>query len=376
MNSTTPPIILTIDDEKNIRDSFRYFLEDNGYHVLEAANGRIGLEIFQREHPDLVMVDLKMPEVDGLEVLATITSIAPDTPIIIISGTGVLGDVVSALHLGAWDYLLKPVHDLDILLHAVKKALERAHLLKENRAYREHLEEMVQLRTQQLEAANSELQKTRMEIIRRLGKAAEYKDNETGRHVIRVALYSALLAQELGLDAKTVDMIRQCSPMHDLGKIGIPDYILLKPGILDEEEWEIMFRHCQIGSTMLGPLPQEDLILYQHHTSIGEDILGGSSSQLLETAARIAGYHHEHWDGTGYPHRLKGEEIPIEARIVAVADVYDALSSKRAYKEPFSETKCLQILQELSGTILDPNVTAVFFKNKDKIMAIKENWHD
>ncbi len=373
---TTPPVILTIDDEKIIRDSFRYFLEDQGYPVLEAENGRIGLEIFHREHPDLVMVDLRMPEMDGLEVLATVTRVQPDTPIIIISGTGVLSDVVAALQLGAWDYLLKPVHDLNILQHAVVKALERAQLIKENRAYSTHLEEMVRIRTQQLEAANAELHNTRMEIIRRLGKAAEYKDNETGRHVIRVGLYSALLAQELGLPPHTVDLIRQCSPMHDLGKIGIPDYILLKPGLLDDHEWQIMHRHSQIGSTMLGPLPAEDLVLYQNHTTIGQDILDGSHSPLLDTAAKIAGCHHEHWDGTGYPHRLKGETIPIEARIVAVADVYDALSSKRSYKPSFPEEECWAIIKQLAGTVLDPRIVAIFFQHIKKIMAIKETWKD
>jgi putative two-component system response regulator len=215
-----------------------------------------------------------------------------------------------------------------------------------------------------------------MQIIRRLAKAAEYKDNETGRHVIRVGLYSAFLAEELGLPPETVDLIRQCSPMHDLGKIGIPDRIMQKPGPLDENEQKIMHRHCKIGSKMLEPLPPEDLVLYKSHTTIGEDILGGSDSKLLETARKIAAFHHEHWDGTGYPRRLKGEEIPIEARIVAIADIYDALSSKRSYKEPFEEEKCQEILKELAGNYLDPNIVNLFFKHIDKILEIKDAWKD
>jgi len=369
-------VILTIDDEEVIRASFRYFLEDYGFKVLEAENGRSGLAMFRRHKPDLVLVDLRMPEVDGLEVLGQVTVTSPDTPIIVISGTGIIADAVEALRLGAWDYLLKPVEDLTVLMHAVNRCLERASLLKENRQYKEHLEDMVRLRTKQLEATNSELKETRMEIIRRLGKAAEYKDNETGKHVIRVGLYSGLLAEKLELDEETVELIRICSPMHDLGKIGIPDYIMKKMGPLDTDEWQIMKKHTSIGRQMLEPLPEEDLILYRSHTTIGENILGGSDSKLLETARKIAAFHHERWDGNGYPHGLKGEDIPIEARIVAIADNYDALSTKRSYKEPFLEEVCQLVLQEMSGSYLDPGIVELFFQNLDEILKIKEEWQD
>ncbi|MCP5105789.1 MAG: response regulator [bacterium] len=372
----TQAVVLTIDDEDTIRKSFRNFMEDCDYRVLEASDGRIGLEIFRREAPDLILVDLRMPEMDGLEVLEKVTRESPDTPIIVVSGTGLIGDAVEALHLGAWDYLLKPVEDLSMLLHAVEKALERARLLKENWQYKEHLEDMVRMRTEQLETANKELIETRMQVIRRLGKAAEYKDNETGRHVIRVSCYSKVLAEGLGLDPETVDLICQCSPMHDLGKIGIPDHILRKKGPLDKFEQEIVREHTAMGRRMLEPLPDEESALFCKHTTIGEDILGGSDFPLLETARKIAAFHHEHWDGSGYPYGLSGEDIPIEARIVTVADVYDALSSERSYKKPFSEEKCRKIIRELSGTFLDPAVIEVFYKNIDKIHAIKEEWKD
>lgn len=370
------PVILTIDDEQVIRDSFRFYLEDSGFEVLDAENGRVGLEIFYNQRPDLILVDLRMPVLDGLEVLATVSKTSPDTPIIVVSGTGVISDAVEALHLGAWDYILKPVEDLSVLLHAVKKGLERSRLLKENSSYKEHLEDMVKIRTAQLEEANLELRETQIEIIRRLGKASEYKDNETGKHVIRVGLYSGLLAEKLGLNPERVDLIRQCSPMHDLGKIGIPDRIMQKPGPLDEEERKIMHEHCQIGLDMLSPLPPDDLILYRSHTTIGEDILGGSDSPMLEVARKIAACHHENWDGSGYPYGLKGDDIPIEARIVAIADVYDALSSKRSYKEPFEEAKCQEIIRSLSGNILDPNLVRIFFDNIEKILDIKETWKE
>lgn len=376
MNDQLTPVILTIEDEQAIRESFRYFLEDCDYTVLEAENGRIGLEIVKLHRPDLVLVDLRMPEMDGLEVLAYVTEHFPDMPIIVVSGTGVIRDVVEALRRGAWDYILKPVEDLSMLGYAVEKGLERARLIKENREYKEHLEAMVRKRTIQLETANKELTETRMQVIRRLGKAAEYKDNETGRHVIRVSLYSLVLAEGMGLDAATVDLIFQCSPMHDLGKIGIPDHILRKDGPLDGYEWETMQSHTSMGSRMLEPYAKEEFDLYRRHTAIGEDILGGSDSPLLEMARKIAAYHHEHWDGSGYPNGLSGEDIPIEARIVSAADVYDALASRRAYKEAFSEERCLEFMRELSGTFLDPAIVEVFFQNIDKIHEIRDKWED
>lgn len=376
MSDKKTPVILTIDDEEIIRETIHDFLECFDYKVLEAENGREGLAVFEQEHPDMVLVDLRMPEVDGLQVLKKITTDAPDIPVIIVSGTGVIADAVEALRLGAWDYLLKPIEDLSVLRHAVEKTLERAGLIRENREYRDQLEEKVRIRTAQLEETNKELRQTRMQIIQCLGKAAEYKDNETGRHVIRVSLYSAVMAKALGMPPEFVDMIRLCSPMHDIGKIGIPDKILLKAGPLDTEEWHFMQRHCMMGADMLSPPSQDELSLYRKHTTIGHDILGESDSELLDMARRIAACHHEHWDGSGYPNGLKGEEIPIEARIVTVADIYDALSSERSYKKPFPEEKCQQIVRDLTGTFLDPNISSVFFDNIDEILRIKENWKD
>jgi putative two-component system response regulator len=368
--------ILVVDDEEPIRQTVGYYLEDNDYNVLEAENGRAGLELFEQKKPDLVLVDLRMPEVDGLDVLAHIAGQSPDTPVIVISGTGIIADVVEALRLGAWDYILKPIEDMSVLLHAVNKALERSRLIRENREYSQQLEEKVKIRTAQLEAANRELWENQLQVIRKLGKAAEYKDNETGRHVIRVSLYCGILAEALGLPPETIDLLHLCSPMHDLGKIGIPDNILQKPGPLDPSEWEMMKEHSGIGKDMLQPLSAEDIDLYRKHTRIGEDILSGTDSTLLEMARKIAAYHHEHWDGSGYPYGLKGEEIPIEARIVTVADIYDALSSQRAYKEPFPEEKCQQTIRSFSGTLLDPAIVEVFFQNIDQILKIKEEWKD
>jgi putative two-component system response regulator len=368
--------ILVVDDEAPIRQTVGFYLEDNDYNVLGAENGRVALEIFQQKKPDLVLVDLRMPEMDGLDVLSQITKQSPDTPVIVISGTGIIADVVEALHLGAWDYLVKPIEDMSVLLHAVHKALERTRLIRENREYSQQLEEKVRIRTAQLEAANRELQETQLQIIRKLGKAAEYKDNETGRHVIRVSLYCDILAKALGLPPETVDLLRMCSPMHDLGKIGVPDHILQKPEPLDPSEWVMMKEHTIIGKDILQTLTAEDIALYRKHTHIGEDILAGTGSPVLVMARKIAAHHHEHWDGSGYPYGLKGEEIPIEARIVTVADIYDAISSRRTYKEPFPEEKCQQVIRSFSGTLLDPAIVDAFFQNIDKILKIKEEWKD
>ncbi len=376
MGSYPLATVLTIEDEEDVRGSISAFLEDRGFTVLEAENGRTGLDLFRRAHPDLILVDLRMPEVDGLEVLLTIKHESPDTPTIVVSGAGVISDAVEALRRGAWDYVLKPIEDMAILLHAVEKVLERARLIRENYQYQHHLEEEVWKRTAELEAANAELAETKLQIIRRLGKAAEYKDNETGRHVIRVSHFCHMLAKRVDLDPKTVELIYLASPMHDLGKIGIPDRILQKRGSLDFHEWDFMKQHCAMGAEMLSPLSSEELAAYREHTVIGQSLLHERDTPLLRMAAEIAAYHHERWDGSGYPQGLSGEDIPIAARIVAVADVYDALSSRRSYKPPFSSEVCRTIIAGLSGTHLDPRLVEVFLESTDEVLEIREQWKD
>ncbi len=367
--------ILTIDDESLIRESFRFYLEDCGFQVEEAENGRVGLEMIEKNRPDLVLVDLRMPEVDGLEVLQHVQKHYPELPIIVISGTGYIGDAVEAMSLGAWSYLLKPISDFNSLRYAVEQALEKARLIEENRSYREHLEEKVQQRTQALEQSNQLLRDTRRQIVLRLGKASEYRDKETGRHVIRVSCYTKIIADSLGFSVQDTDILALGSALHDVGKIGISDTVLLKPGKLSDEEWEQMKEHCLLGRELLEPLTREDVAGFTGETA--ETLDGVFSDSPLMQMARVMAYsHHEQWDGNGYPEGLKGEDIPIAARIVAAVDIYDAIGSSRPYKDAFPEEKCLQIMREASGTILDPEVVDVFFDSLDLIQQVKEKWAD
>ncbi len=361
--------ILIIDDEASLRRSLCAFLEDRDYDVLEAADGERGLGAMRRnlDRLEAVVVDLNMPVMDGYSFIAHAVEEAPELPLVVLSGVGVVDDALRAMRAGAWDFITKPLHNMDILEHTLGKVLERARLIRENRVYQENLEQLVSERT-------AELELTRRQVMQRLSRAAEYKDNETGRHVIRVGEISGVLARAMGLDETLCDMMRQCAPLHDVGKIGVPDSVLLKPGKLDEAEWEIMRRHCQYGCEILGPLgDQEEAARACTHPSLCREAGGGD---LLGLARVLALCHHERWDGTGYPLGLKGEDIPVEARIVSVVDVYDALSSDRPYKPAFAEEKCRGIIRQGAGTQFDPRVVAAFFAELDTIMAIRERWKD
>ncbi len=358
--------ILIIDDEEFLRRSIADFIEDLEQEPLMAANGAEGLELLDRHQPEFVFVDLNMPVMDGYEFIEKARVRYPELPIVVLSGVGLVEDAIRAVRAGAWDFISKPITDFIVLEHALDKNRERARLLRENRKYREHLEDMVAQRT-------AELERTRLEVVHSLGKASEYRDNETGNHVIRVGNIAAVLARTMGLPPAHCELIRQAAPMHDVGKIGIPDAILLKPGKLTPEEWTVMKTHTRIGYEILTP---NDAALAGDACVICRQESEADSNALLAMARRIALYHHERWDGTGYPCGLAGENIPIEARIVAVIDVYDALGSKRTYKEPFDEETCRRIIQEGSGTHFDPAAVRALFSDVEEIMAIKRNWQD
>ena len=365
----TIPKLLIVDDEKSLCRALSAFFEDYDYEVRIGLNGREGLDVLSEWKADAVLVDLNMPVMNGFEFIKAAHALYPDLPIVVISGVGVVEQAVEALRLGAWEYLTKPVVELTLVRDRVEKALERARLLRENREYQRGLEDKVRART-------SELEQIKRQLIYSLGKSAEYRDNETGAHVVRVGEVCRLLALGLGFSPAAADVIRDAAPLHDIGKIGVPDHILLKPGRLNDDEMTIMRRHCEMGYAILQTHADVKGGVVVSCESFLEDYSGDQEPDMLEMAKVIALCHHERWDGAGYPCGLAGEAIPLEARIVSVADVYDALGSDRSYKKAFDEETCRRIVGEGAGTQFDPGVVDVLFQNFDAVMNIKSLWKD
>ena len=333
------PIILVVDDVPENIDLLSGVLRPL-YKVKAALNGERALKIANSEpRPDLILLDVMMPEIDGHEVCRQLknNSATAKIPIIFITAKNQDEDEKLGLELGAVDYITKPISP-PIVLARVHTQLA---LYDQNR----YLESIVEQRTEQL-------QQTRLEIIRRLGRAAEFKDNETGLHVIRMSHYSRLLAEALEHGDHWTELIFHASPMHDIGKIGIPDSVLLKPGKLDDDEWNIMRTHPQLGAS----------------------IIGDHDNELMQMSKEIALSHHEKWDGSGYPNGLKGEEIPLSGRIVAVADVFDALTTERPYKKAWAVSDAVKFIDENSGIHFDPDLVLLFHEVMPEILDIKEQY--
>ncbi len=369
--------ILIIDDEQLLRQAIGDYFEDDNYEVVLSGDGQEGLDLFYSEKPDAVLVDLNMPRVDGFRVVETIAKDYSEIPVVVISGVGIVGDAMRAVQLGAWDYLTKPMSDLEILSYTMEKAFDRAKLLKENREYKETLEEKVRQRTTELQEMNEVLQNTQLQILRTLALAGEIRDYETSGHVIRVSKYSEVIAAKLGLSDMEVEMITKASPLHDIGKVAIPETVLLKTSQLQGAEWNEMKEHCRHGFNLLTTgAPGSQKAKEKLSDSLGIKSDSELRGQLLTFASNIALYHHEKWDGSGYPSGLGKEDIPIEARITALVDVYDALGSKRPYKDEYPEEKCQAIIKELSGSHFDPDAVSAFFESIDSILMIKREWKD
>jgi len=361
--------ILIIDDEPGLRRSLSAHLEDLEYDTLEGANGQEGLDLLHANRAQIqaVVVDLNMPVMDGYTFIRHAVEEAPEVPVIVLSGVGIVEDALAAMRMGAWDFITKPLHNLNILDFTLEKVFERGRLLRENRQYQENLERLVDERTK-------ELQETRRQVMHRLSRAAEYKDNETGRHVIRVGQISKLLGAAMGMSEAESELLGECAPLHDVGKIGIPDMILLKPGKLTPEEMTVMRMHCVYGCEILGPLDSKD----EAHRICSDPVLVREmeGNEQLRLARVLALCHHERWDGAGYPFGLQGEDIPLEARIVSVVDVYDALCSDRPYKKAFSPDMAAGLLRQGAGSQFDPAVVEAFFANREEICAIRQRWSD
>ncbi len=318
--------VLIVDDQPANLKILKQVLQRD-YRLYFAKTGKSALDIAVKEKVDIILLDIMMPEMNGYDVCRALKSnpLSANIPVIFVTARAEITDEETGFDVGGVDYIVKPITP------SIVKARVRTHLSL--------------VRTETLEA-------TQVDLIQRLGRAAEFKDNETGMHVQRMSHYSYILAKAVGFDEARAEQILRAAPMHDIGKIGIPDNILLKPGRLTKEEFECMKQHPEIGAR----------------------ILENPTSSLVSLAKSIALTHHEKWDGTGYPKGLRGIEIPIEGRIVAIADVFDALTSPRPYKSAWPVEDAIEHLEKMSGEQFDPELITLFLQELPKILEIKDRF--
>jgi putative two-component system response regulator len=335
--------ILVVDDERQIRDLVQRMLERDGYSCATAENAAGAAKLLDAEPFALLLADLQMPGGSGLDLIARVREQHPDTATIMVTGVDDPSLAEAAIELGAYGYIVKPFSPSELSIQ-VMNALARRKLEISQRHERERLEQTVAERTAALSTALENVKRSEEETVTRLAAAVEARDHETARHIERVGDFSALVAHRLGLPNEFCELLRRASTLHDIGKIGVADNLLLKPGPLTEDERREMQRHAEIG----------------------HDILAGSELDLLDLAARIAWTHHERVDGMGYPRGLSGTQIPLEGRIVAVVDVYDALTADRPYRRALSHTDALTLLSAGRETQFDPVVLDAFLDALDE----------
>jgi putative two-component system response regulator len=347
------PVILVVDDQPQNIELLEAYLVPQGYEIIKATSGKEALGILSGNQIDLILLDVMMPGMDGFEVTRWVRQDEKNRllPIILVTALRETEDRVKGIEAGCDDFLSKPVDKIELLarVRSLLKVKDYNDLMKD---YRKELESEVAGRTEELKQAFERIKAASLDTIYRLSLAAKYKEDEAGAHIKRMSRYCAAVARRMGLDESSIETILYAAPMNDLGKIGIPDSILLKPAKLDAMEWEIM----------------------KLHTVIGAKILEGSDAKFIRMGETIALCHHEKWDGSGYPNRLKGIDIPIAGRIAAIADVFDALTSKRPYRKPFSVEKSLAIIREGRASHFDPDVVDAFFAIQDEILAIKKQY--
>lgn len=363
--SSTAKILVVDDEPINVKVCHKYLRELGYEQCLGVTDSTRAMATILAERPDLIILDVMMPVVSGVDLLRTIRA-NPELaqlPVLILTAASDRTTKLTVLELGASDLLAKPV-DPSELAPRVRNALTIKKFQDGLRDHAHALEEAVRVRTADLEAS-------RMDVIHCLARAVEYRDDHTGRHVERVGRYAGIIGEAIGLEAETCRMLELAAQLHDVGKIGVPDEVLLKQGRLTPEEFDRMQRHTLYGKKIVEQMSDRDWEKLRQHVQIGSKILEAPRSPLLAMAARIALTHHERWDGTGYPLGLAGEDIPLEGRITAVADVFDALSSRRPYKPAYPLHKCFEIIGEERGTHFDPRAVEAFFSRRERIVEIQ-----
>ena len=363
------PRILFVDDEPYFLDGIRRMLRRHAGEWELAFTGSVAgaLRELGRAEFDLLVTDINMPGRNGFDLLAAVCGENPEQapfPIVVLTGNAETDLKRRALEMGATDLLNKPVSAPDLVAR-VRSALRL-------KSYQDQIREQNELLEKKVAERTADLEISRLDILWRLAKAGEYRDEETGNHTVRVGLLSHTLARALGMERDLAERVFLVSPLHDIGKIGIPDGILLKKGALTPEEWKIMRTHCQIGFSILKD--EAKGTGYYLDMICGADGCGRArpraANPLLDTAAVIALNHHERWDGQGYPQGLRGGEIPLVARIVALVDVFDALKSVRPYKPAFSDDKTLEIIREERGGHFAPQIVEAFLDTFDVLREI------
>ena len=354
--ASEPASILIVDDEPPVRRVLVRALERLGHECMQAGDANEARAAMASRSFELVLSDVNMPGDSGIDLIKDLFKADPQVAVMMITGIDDPSLAEEALALGAYGYIVKPFETNEIVIN-VSNALRRRSLEIENARHREHLEGMVKERTadlwqavQELEQARDDVRSSQAETIHRLSLAAEFRDDETGTHIQRMSRYCGLLAHKVTGDAERAELLQLASVMHDVGKIGIADQILLKPGKLTADEYDTM----------------------KEHAALGHRILAGGNSELLQMAATVALTHHEKLDGSGYPHGLVGNDIPLEGRIAAIADVFDAVTTNRVYRKAYTLGESLEIMRQGRGTHFDPELLDIFFDSMDLVLRIKE----
>lgn len=352
MDGLTSACILLVDDEERNIKLLQAVLHAEGYTTISAHNGHDGMALAISAHPDLILLDIMMPGMDGFETVGTLKAnqMTEHIPVIMLTALDDRSSKLRALEAGAEEFLSKPFDRADLIV--------RVRNLLRIKEYGDFLNNHNRLLESKVKQRTDELNTAYRDTVFTLIRASEHKDEETGFHVRRISHYCHCLAHALNLPESFCEIILQASPMHDVGKIGIPDHILLKPGSFNQEEWNIMRTHCVLGSS----------------------ILADGSSPYTKMGAEIALYHHERWDGSGYPNGLSGETIPLAARLMQICDVYDALRSRRPYKPPFEHQRAVNIITQGDGRTLpthfDPQILSCFISQADQFAQIYDQYAD